>query len=282
VNYENFAKGLFDMRIKRGFTLIELLVVISIIAVLMAIMMPALRKAREQAVTVVCSSRLKDVGTMVRLYAQDYDDAIPATEGSAEELEEKPHSEWRWPVRLANYYSVEGGAGDTLNREKIFSYIIFGCPTQDKYRENLTDGVSGRTSNNLVNVPWRGTYGMNIFFSRTHGNDLYDDYRKFYQIQSPSSFPLYAGASAEYPSWYRYGGPQLATICWPYGPHPIAEEYNWEYKGDETKYNLFGPAPNHNGKTNYLMGDIHVEKMDIWPWKDFKGTDFHPRRVTVK
>jgi len=43
----------------RGFTLIELLVVIAIIALLMAILMPALRRVKEQAKTVVCRSHLQ-------------------------------------------------------------------------------------------------------------------------------------------------------------------------------------------------------------------------------
>ena len=56
---------------KRGFTLIELLVVISIIALLMAIMMPALSKARESAKSVVCRSRLKQLELAHSLYVQD-------------------------------------------------------------------------------------------------------------------------------------------------------------------------------------------------------------------
>ncbi|MFI4910893.1 MAG: type II secretion system protein [Sedimentisphaeraceae bacterium JB056] len=58
----------------RGFTLIELLVVISIIAVLMSIMMPALTKAREQAKMIVCRSNLKQLNMAANLWAQDHDD----------------------------------------------------------------------------------------------------------------------------------------------------------------------------------------------------------------
>ena len=58
--------------LKKGFTLIELLVVISIIAVLMAIMMPALRTAREQASRVSCSSNLKQMGIATGMYRGDH------------------------------------------------------------------------------------------------------------------------------------------------------------------------------------------------------------------
>jgi prepilin-type N-terminal cleavage/methylation domain-containing protein len=61
-----------------GFTLIELLVVISIIAILMAILMPALGKVRQQAVGLVCRTQFKDIGTSVRLYMQDNDDKMVA------------------------------------------------------------------------------------------------------------------------------------------------------------------------------------------------------------
>lgn len=59
------------MKVKKGFTLIELLVVISIIALLLAILMPALGKVKEKARTVVCRSGLKQWGLVVALYATD-------------------------------------------------------------------------------------------------------------------------------------------------------------------------------------------------------------------
>ncbi len=57
---------------KKGFTLIELLVVISIIALLVAILMPALGKARDQAKASTCGSQLKQWGLAFYYYAEDY------------------------------------------------------------------------------------------------------------------------------------------------------------------------------------------------------------------
>lgn len=64
---------------RRGFTLIELLVVIAIIAILAAILFPVFARAREAARATSCRSNLKQLGTAMQMYVQDYDQTYPSS-----------------------------------------------------------------------------------------------------------------------------------------------------------------------------------------------------------
>ena len=68
---------------EEGFTLIELLVVIGIIGVLVAMLLPALGRAREQAKTVQCAAQLRQIGIAGRLYADDNRDTYSCLQGGS-------------------------------------------------------------------------------------------------------------------------------------------------------------------------------------------------------
>src|SRR4051794_1213489 len=69
---------------RRAFTLIELLVVIAIIAILAAILFPVFAQAREAARQSSCLSNMKQIGTALTMYTQDYDETLAGNDGIEE------------------------------------------------------------------------------------------------------------------------------------------------------------------------------------------------------
>ncbi|NLJ36074.1 MAG: DUF1559 domain-containing protein [candidate division WS1 bacterium] len=88
------------MRQRQGFTLIELLVVIAIIAILAAILFPVFARAREKARQNSCLSNVKQLGLATMMYAQDYDELMPASI-----MSESPNSNRFWYQLLYPYIS---------------------------------------------------------------------------------------------------------------------------------------------------------------------------------
>lgn len=131
--------------VQRGFTLIELLVVISIIALLLSIMMPSLRRAKKQANLVVCQSNLRQWGQFFLMYANDSNGCFMP--GWTDTLSTKKGD--IWIDALWSYY------GDTGN--------ICICPEAKTFD----------SSRELFSTTWdiRGHYGIRNYISGSYGHN---------------------------------------------------------------------------------------------------------------
>jgi len=114
---------------KKGFTLIELLVVIAIIALLLSIITPALRSAKEQARKAVCAAHIRSLLTGIYVYAARFDDNIPTTiEGN--------NASWNF-ICWQTFFPEDNpvpcwiGLGRLYGTNVIDDPDIFYCPSQE-------------------------------------------------------------------------------------------------------------------------------------------------------
>ncbi len=118
----------------RGFTLIELLVAIAIIAILAALLLPALSRSKAKAYNAVCGNNLRQLGVATRLYSVDNQERLP----SAEILPTQPIDPQNLLPRICDVLASYVGRSTGTNTNNA---SIFKCPA-DKMGRFTAEGSS--------------------------------------------------------------------------------------------------------------------------------------------
>jgi prepilin-type N-terminal cleavage/methylation domain-containing protein/prepilin-type processing-associated H-X9-DG protein len=248
------------MKRKSAFTLIELLVVIAVIAVLMGILMPALKKAKEQAQSAVCQGNLKGYTLAVAMYAQDNADKFPDHRSCyfytndqlpGENVTGPNFRHQRWcnmQVNLARRPELAG---------EFFKYLVnvqsLICPTFKRLAKNKGVTVSADVQwdameDNSIYEPWHN-YTMNAYLGPKEANSFV---AKTMQTKDPSNVFVFADEGPYRVTGYNYQGLN-DTSLWVIHPYTAASDAIRQYRNKLS----IKPGPDNYGEFCDIVAGFH-------------------------
>lgn len=216
-----------------GFTLIELLVVVAIIAILAAMLLPALSKARAKARQAACISNLKQLGLAFMIYTQDNEEYFPLCRATGNVF---------WSNAVASYLSSYRDAPSSVS---YLNSKVFFCPETLTYKENQRHRLY--------------TYGYNLYaLGRTYTGHP-QPYVKLTQVKKPSLQLLLCDdrdPSAKQRSCYQ-------TACGSAGSSSIGLPYGW-HTGRVNVLYVDGHVDSVNG--DWLNDFTEDQILNSTPW----------------